>query len=151
MYLLDTNHCSALIFGDSIIIDHAKTIGESNLAISVVTQGELLYMAENSQKVAENLMIIEDFIADISIYDIDDRVSHIYAKLKAKIMERFAPKERNKRRKTKITDLGIGENDLWIAATAIENNLIVVSCDKDFQKIQQAWDFSLENWHNLLE
>ncbi|MFM6197596.1 MAG: PIN domain-containing protein, partial [Dolichospermum sp.] len=68
-----------------------------------------------------------------------------------KIMERFAPKERNKRRKTKITDLGIGENDLWIAATAIENNLIVISCDRDFQKIQQAWDFPLENWHNLLE
>ena len=147
MYLLDTNHCSALIFGDSLIIDHAKKVGESNLAISVVTEGELLYMAENSQKIAENLQIIEDFIADISIYDINDRVSHIYAKLKAKIMDKFAPKERNKRRKTKITDLGIGENDLWIAATAIENNLIIVSRDSDFKKIQQAWDFSLENWH----
>ncbi|MDM3855179.1 MAG: type II toxin-antitoxin system VapC family toxin [Aphanizomenon gracile PMC649.10] len=147
MYLLDTNHCSALIFGDSLIIDHAKSAGESNLAISVVTEGELLYMAENSQKIAENLQIIEDFIADISIYDINDRVSHIYAKLKAKIMDKFAPKEKNKRRKTKITDLGIGENDLWIAATAIENNLIVVSRDSDFKKIQQAWDFSLENWH----
>lgn len=147
MYLLDTNHCSALIFGNSLIIDHAKKVGESNLAISVVTEGELLYMAENSQKIAENLQIIEDFIADISIYDINDRVSHIYAKLKAKIMDKFAPKEKNKRRKTKITDLGIGENDLWIAATAIENNLIVVSRDSDFKKIQQAWDFSLENWH----
>jgi tRNA(fMet)-specific endonuclease VapC len=147
MYLLDTNHCSALIFGDSLIIDHAKSVGESNLAISVVTEGELLYMAENSQKIAENLQIIEDFIADISIYDINDRVSHIYAKLKAKIMDKFAPKEKNKRRKTKITNLGIGENDLWIAATAIENNLIVISRDSDFKKIQQAWDFSLENWH----
>ena len=58
MYLLDTNHCSALIFGDSLIIDHAKSVGESNLAISVVTEGELLYMAENSQKIAENLQII---------------------------------------------------------------------------------------------
>lgn len=29
MYLLDTNHCSALIFGDSLIIDHAKSAGES--------------------------------------------------------------------------------------------------------------------------
>ena len=104
-------------------------------------------MAENSQKIADNLRIIEDFIADISIYDINDSVSHIYAKLKAKIMDKFAPKERNKRRKTKITDLGIGENDLWIAATAIENNLIVVSRDSDVQKIKQAWDFYLENWH----
>ena len=57
----------------------------------------------------------------------------IYAKLKAKIMDKFAPKERNKRRKTKITDLGIGENDLWIAATAIENNLIVVYRISKFQ------------------
>jgi tRNA(fMet)-specific endonuclease VapC len=147
MYLLDTNHCSALIFGDSLIIDYAKSVGESNLAISVVTEGELLYMAENSQKVADNLRIIEGFITDISIYDINDSVSHIYAKLKAKIMDKFAPKERNKRRTTKITDLGIGENDLWIAATAIENNLIVVSRDSDLKKIKQAWDFDLENWH----
>ncbi|GCL36392.1 MULTISPECIES: hypothetical protein [Sphaerospermopsis] len=35
--------------------------------------------------------------------------------------------------------------------SAIENYLTVVSADTDFQRIQQAWDFPLENWHDLLD
>ena len=66
-------------------------------------------------------------------------------------MDCFAPKERKKRRKTRIYQLGISENDLWIASTGIQNNLIVVSADKDFKRIKKAWDFSLETWFNLLE
>ena len=150
MYLLDTNHCSALIFGDPLIIARVNIVGEANLAISVITEGELLYMAENSQQIEENLIVVEEFLEDIAIYDVDDGVSHIYAKLKAQIMVEFAPKDKNKRRKTKITDLGVSENDLWIAATAIDNNLIMVSADRDFQRIQQVWNFPLENWSNLL-
>jgi len=151
MYLLDTNHCSALIFGDPLIIARVNIVGESNLAISAITEGELLYMAENSQQIEENLTVVEEFLEDIAIYDVDDRVSHVYAKLKARIMLEFAPKDKNKRRKTKITNLGVSENDLWIAATAIENTLITVSADRDFQRIQQVWNFPLENWSNLLE
>ncbi|ACK67886.1 PilT protein domain protein [Rippkaea orientalis PCC 8801] len=151
MYLLDTNHCSCLIFGEPTIINKIQEIGAENVAISSITEGELLYMAENSRYIADNLAIIEDFLNDISIYYVDSGTSHIYAKLKAKIMDCFAPKERNKRRKTRVHQLGINENDLWIASTAIQNNLIVVSADKDFQRIKQAWDFPLETWFDLLE
>lgn len=147
MYLLDTNHCSALIFGDSSLIKKIQEVGTSNITISVITEGELLYMAENSQRVPENLTIIREFLGDISVYDIDSDISSIYAQLKAKIMERFAPKEKNKRRRTKITDLGIGENDLWIASTAIANSLTIISGDRDFIRIKEAWDFPLEIWY----
>jgi tRNA(fMet)-specific endonuclease VapC len=147
MYLLDTNHCSALIFNEPNVVNRAKAVGNDNLAISIITEGELLYRVENSERVEENRAVIYEFLEDISIYDIDSGTSRIYAKLKAKIMNEFAPKERNKRRKTKITELGIGENDLWIAASAIYNNLVVVSADRDFKRIQKAWDFSLEAWY----
>jgi tRNA(fMet)-specific endonuclease VapC len=146
MYLLDTNHCSALIFGDSILIKKIAEVGTLKIAISVITEGELLYMAENSTRIEENLAIIKEFLQDISVYDIDSNTSAIYAKLKAKIMELFAPKEKSKRRKTKITDLGIGENDLWIASTAIANSLTIVSADRDFIRIKEAWNFALETW-----
>lgn len=151
MYLLDTNHCSALIFGDPRVIARANAVGEFNLAISVITEVELLYMAEHSEQIEENLIVVEEFVEDIAIYDVDEHVSRVYAKLKARLMLKFAPKDKNKRRKTRITDLGVSENDLWIAATAIENNLIMVSADRDFQRIQQIWNFPLENWSNLLE
>lgn len=151
MYLLDTNHCSSIIFNDQTVIARVEAIGISNIAISAITEGELLYMAENSVSKTDNLVIITEFLEDMPVYDVDRGTSRIYAKLKAKIMDRFASKERNKRRKTQMHELGIGENDLWIASTAIQNKLIVVSADRDFQRIQQAWNFSLENWHDLLE
>ncbi|MTJ50290.1 type II toxin-antitoxin system VapC family toxin [Dolichospermum sp. UHCC 0259] len=151
MYLLDTNHCSSIIFGDSTVIRKIESIGIANIAISAITEGELLYMAENSTSIVDNLAIVEEFLEDIPVYDVNSDTSRIYAKLKAKIMDCFGPKERKKRRKARIHELGISENDLWIAAIAIENYLTVVSADRDFQRIQQAWDFPLENWHDLLD
>jgi predicted nucleic acid-binding protein len=40
----------------------------------------------------------------------------------------------------------IDENNLWIAAIALQNNLTVVSSDSDFLRIQQVRNFSLESW-----
>ncbi|WP_373480655.1 type II toxin-antitoxin system VapC family toxin [Geminocystis sp.] len=136
MYLLDTNHCSNLIFGELKIINKIEEISTEKIAISVVTEAELMYMAENSQRIVENLAIVEEFLKDIPVYNIDSKVNKTYAKLKGKIMNYFAPKDKNKRRKTKISNLGIGENDLWIGSTAIINNLIIVSADKDFIRMK---------------
>jgi tRNA(fMet)-specific endonuclease VapC len=61
-------------------------------------------------------------------------------------MKQFGPKEKSKRRKTKITELGFDENDLWIAAIAMQHNLTIVSADSDFQRIQQARALSVESW-----
>jgi tRNA(fMet)-specific endonuclease VapC len=42
--------------------------------------------------------------------------------------------------------LGFDENDLWIAAIAYQHNLIVVSADSDFQRIQQVKTLSVDSW-----
>jgi tRNA(fMet)-specific endonuclease VapC len=67
MYLLDTNHCSAIIFGDPAVIANVTEVGVVNLAISAITEGELLYMAENSNQTEENLVVIEEFLEDMSL------------------------------------------------------------------------------------
>ncbi|MBE9053183.1 PIN domain-containing protein [Nostocales cyanobacterium LEGE 11386] len=40
---------------------------------------------------------------------------------------------------------GCSINDLWIAATALRHSLIVVSCDSDFERMQQVREFSWES------
>ncbi|MCM0594244.1 MAG: PIN domain-containing protein [Gloeotrichia echinulata IR180] len=146
MYLLDTNHCSAAILGDENLLRRIAEVENSLITTCVIVQGELVDMAERSQRKEENLALIHHFIQCIYIYNIDASTATIYGQLKAALFNQFAPKDKNKRRKTKVTDLGFDENDIWIAAIALQNNLTVVSRDSDFLRIQQVRSFSLSSW-----
>ncbi|MEC4819557.1 MAG: type II toxin-antitoxin system VapC family toxin, partial [Scytonema sp. PMC 1069.18] len=87
-----------------------------------------------------------EFIQDIRVYHITEETATIYGQIKAYLFYKFAPKDKNKQRKTKIVDLGFDENDIWIAAIALQNDLTVVSRDSDFLRIQQVRTFLLESW-----
>jgi len=146
MYLLDTNHCSRIILGDQPVIDHAIQVGEQNLLTCTIVQGELVYMMEKSQHREANLAILAEFLQDIPIYRIDEETANTCGQIKAKIFNYFAPKEPNKRRQATMTSLGFGDNDLWIAAIGLQHNLILVSSDADFQRMQQVQSFPIESW-----
>ncbi|WP_414575134.1 PIN domain-containing protein [Anabaena sp. CCY 9402-a] len=146
MYLLDTNHCSAIILGNPNIIRRITEVREINIATCVIVQGELTYMMENSAKREVNLAYLTEFLEDIRIYNVTEDTANIYGQLKAALMRQFGPKEKIKRRKTQVTDLGFDENDLWITAVALQHGLSVVSTDSDFQRIQQVKTLSVESW-----
>jgi tRNA(fMet)-specific endonuclease VapC len=77
---------------------------------------------------------------------VDETTATLYGQLKASLFNQFAPKEKSKRRKTKMTHLGFDENDLWISAIALQQNLTVVSADSDFQRIRTVKALSVESW-----
>lgn len=147
MYLLDTNHCSLAINNNSEILTHLSALQESQVSTCVIVQAELIYMAENSQKRESNLNRVLAFLNNILIYEIDSATAQIYAQLQANLMKQFAPKEKSKRRKTRLIDIGFSQNDLWIAAIAIQHNLILVSTDSDFQRIKTVRDLTIETWY----
>jgi len=103
-------------------------------------------MAENSQKRESNLNLVREFLNNIFIYEIDSVTAEIYAAFQADLMRQFAPKQKSKRRKTKLIDIGVSQHDLWIASIAIQHNLILVSADSDFQRIKTVRDLSVETW-----
>jgi tRNA(fMet)-specific endonuclease VapC len=146
MYLLDTNHCSRIIFGEPVLIQQLQAHSEAGIATSVIVRGELIYMAAKSAQIAANVQQVKRFLDIIDIYTINLQISDIYGDLKGKLVNAFGPKEKSQRRKFNIQTLGFGDNDLWIAATAIHYHLTVVSTDNDFQRIQQVCPFSLETW-----
>jgi len=146
MYLLDTNHFSRLIQQDSVVRQRIAAVGEQNVAISIITAGEIYYMAYHSERRQSNLRRIKAYLADIGIYSLNEAISELYGEFKSDLIRHYGPKEREKRRKTKIEAIGISDNDLWIACTAIHHALTVVSKDQDFPRMQQVHDFSLESW-----
>ena len=79
-------------------------------------------MAQNSSYKEENLTSIEQFIADIRIYYVDDLTAKIYGQIKAGLINKFGPKQKTKRQITKITELGFDENYVWIAAITFESS-----------------------------
>jgi tRNA(fMet)-specific endonuclease VapC len=83
MYLLDTNHCSQIIFGNSILVKRASQIGESLIYTNTIVAGELIFMAENSEQHQANLDQVMLFLDDIGLYIIDDYTSQIYGRLKS--------------------------------------------------------------------
>jgi tRNA(fMet)-specific endonuclease VapC len=146
MYLLDTNHCSHFINEHPNVIDAFQSRADIVIAVSVITYGELFFMTEKSERRAENLKIVHEFLASVDLYLIDEETALIYSQLKIVIVNQFGPKDKAKRRHTRIQELGFDDNDLWIAATALQHNLTLVSSDSDFNRMQQIYSFPLETW-----
>lgn len=146
MYLLDTNHCSRIIQGDTAVLRCLQEKRNALVTTSVIVSGELIFMAENSQQKAPNLKVVLAFLQAIDTYSVDREIANIYGQFKAEIILQFGPREKSRRRTTKIQELGVSDNDLWIAATSLRHSLTIVSADNDFQRMQQVRAFPLESW-----
>jgi tRNA(fMet)-specific endonuclease VapC len=146
MYLLDTNHCSRIIFGETNLVRGLQEHIGIGVGTSVIVQGELLYMVQKSSQQEANLTFVRAFLKTIDLYPINGEVADFYGRLKGEIIQHFGPKDKAKRRNFTVQDLGFSDNDLWIASTALNYSLTVVSGDRDFQRIQQVQALSLESW-----
>lgn len=102
--------------------------GAKNCFISEVTVAELKFGAENSQQVDRNRKVVEDFINSFTIIPIFSALD-VYAKEKARLRKNGIP---------------LDDFDLLIGATAIANDLILVSRNvSDFNRIEKI---RVENW-----
>lgn len=146
MYMLDTNHCSLLMEGNATAQEKIRQNAGVSVATCIFVAAELLYMAYNSQKQETNLMRVQSFLSAIQIYNVDQRTAEIYAQLKAGLIAHFGPKEKVKRRRFTPAQLGLGENDLWIAAIVLQHDLTLVLADSDFLRLQAVRPLRLENW-----
>ncbi len=127
-YLLDTNICIHFFKGQFGLIEKMRNIGFHNFAISEITLAELIYGAEKSQRRIDNLKVIESFTEKISIIPIFDCIK-IYGKEKARLSKKGTI---------------IGDLDLFIGATAIANNMIMVTRNvREFERIE---NIRIENW-----
>ncbi len=130
-YLLDTNICIHYFKGQFGLSEKIEKIGFQNFAISEITLAELYYGAEKSLYKEQNLKVIDDFADKITIIPILNSI-RIYGKEKARL-------------KTKGT--GISYLDLFIGATSIVNEMIMVTRNRrEFERLE---GIKVENWIDL--
>jgi tRNA(fMet)-specific endonuclease VapC len=145
-YLLDTNHCSQIIMQNAGLLDRLAQHQEDTFFTCTIVQGELIDMVARSQQKAANLLLVRQFLANISVCPITPEIADVYGNLKASIFDHFAPKDKAQRRRFQLRDLGFGDNDLWIAATAMHYELNLLSSDSDFIRLQEVVTLPLESW-----
>jgi len=123
-----------------------EELGDVRTVTCVIVQGELMYMAHRSDHPTANESRVRQFLRGIEVLPLDPETADRYGKLKAAVIQRFGPKERAKRRRTYLGDLGFQENDLWIAAIAQRYGLTLVTSDNDFARLSRLGDVAVENW-----
>lgn len=127
-YLLDTNIIIAL-FADELVVKE-KFAQASQVFIPSIVFGELFYGARKSTRVESNsnLAKINELSSQSRPLNCDIETAQYYGDIKNKLRLKGRP---------------IPENDIWIAALAVQHTLILISRDAHFQTIEnlitQIW------------
>jgi tRNA(fMet)-specific endonuclease VapC len=130
MYLLDTNICIyALKNKPEVVMKHIERAGYQNIFMSTIVLSELYFGAENSSKPRYNRKILDHFVSPFKVISFDLDSANIYGKIRAEL---------------KKTGKLIGLMDMLIAATALSNDMVLVTNnEKEFNRIS---DLNVENW-----
>ena len=117
---LDTNAAIAILNNQTDI--YSLLSKYDNICLPVTVCGELIFGAKNSKLSAKNEKRYHGFISSCELLTIDFLVAEIYASIRLSLKKKGKP---------------IPENDIWIAATCLANDIPLCTFDKHFQHIKE--------------
>ena len=123
--LLDTNVIIAFFSGEKGV---SKQFADAEVFVSSTVLGELYYGARKSAHAAANLARIEQFASSIQVLNCDAATAQLYGNIKDRLRSRGRP---------------IPENDIWIAAVALQHGLPLATRDDHFKEVD---GLRVENW-----
>jgi tRNA(fMet)-specific endonuclease VapC len=129
-FLLDTNICIYIRQKKpQAALRRFERLAAGEAAISVVTYGELLYGAEKSRMQAAALRGLQELTSLLPVLPLPEAAGASYGAIRA-ALERKGQ--------------AIGNNDLWIAAHARAQTLVLVTNnEKEFRRVE---GLKIENW-----
>lgn len=124
IHLLDTNAFADLMREHPRMISHVESLGaDDQLIICSIVRGEILYgigRLAKGRRQTDLSMKAENLFAAIPCEPVPEASGDLYATIKVARAQK---------------GLAMDENDLWIAATALQLHAQLVSRDRDFQQI----------------
>jgi len=127
-YLLDTNICVFYFKRKYGMPERLLQVGFENCAISEITLAELIYGAECSVNAEKNMGIVNNFIQKVRVLPVLNAIG-LYAKEKSLLRK---------------TGNMIDDLDIFIGATAIANNMILVTDNE--KHLSRLSKIRIENW-----
>lgn len=119
-FLIDTNIVITLIRGEDILRKRFNKARE--ILVPSIVVGELFFGAYKSGKTKKNLDTLAEFISKNRIVPCDAETAREFGFIKNELREKGRP---------------IPDNDIWIAAMAIQHSLTLVTRDKHFNEIDR--------------
>ena len=135
-YLLDTATCSLLMKDNPRVRGRLDSLTESDYHFTCpIVKGEILFgigrlpIGKRRQDLEQRT---NELFADVQCDPIPENVGETYAQIKVAAEKHGT---------------SLGECDLWIAATALTLDAILVASDSDYQRIVEL-GLRLEDWKN---
>ena len=125
-FLLDTNIVIALFARDDNVLQQLKQAEEVFLPSIVL--GELYYGARKSGRVEINVQRVDELAASSAVLPCDAETAIRYGDIKNRLRLKGKP---------------LPENDIWIAALAMQHDFVLASRDAHFDEVDnlkvEAW------------
>ena len=96
-------------------------LGVIETFVPIIAIGELLYGVHKSARVSENRARLHGYLENVIVLGCTMETADRYGQIKLALLRAGTP---------------IPENDMWIAATALEHGLPIVTNDKHFTYIE---------------
>lgn len=129
-FLLDTNICIFIAKRrPPEVLRRFEQLQVGDVAMSIITYGELYFGAEKSQHAEEAHKKLERLAELVPVLPLPDNAAIHYGRIRS-LLER--------------TGKPIGANDLWIAAHSLAEKLILVS--NNTGELARVAGIHLENW-----
>lgn len=130
-YMLDTNMIIYTMRNRPKEVKKQFKQHKGQLSISSVTLGELVFGAEHSLQVKQNLTDIEAMIARLEVLPFDNKAAYHFGQIRATLYSIGKP---------------IGPYDMMIAGHARASGLILVT--NNIREFERVPGLQFENWSN---
>lgn len=129
-FLLDTNICIYIIKNQYVqLVKKLRQTGVENIGISTITVAELEYGVANSNRPAESMTKLYEFLVPFTIIDFDMDSARFYGKIRKELKDIGQP---------------IGPMDTLISSIALAHGFTLVTNNvKEFARVPKL---KIENW-----
>jgi tRNA(fMet)-specific endonuclease VapC len=130
-FLLDTDTCIYAIQQDAAVLRRLLSASRADIAVSVITEGELRTGAVKSSSAEKTLQRVENFLRPLTVLEFTSEDASAYAQIRGRLERSGTP---------------IGALDTLIAAHALQRKLtLVTNNEREFGRLP---GLRIENWRD---